>query len=82
MSDKCTKCGRDMDEEGGYNFPDGLQCNDCGKSRTTKILRKPTEEEMTTTENCKECGGEMVLYEWKCRQGVCVVCNLKKELKL
>jgi len=80
MFNKCSKCGKDMSKEDYcYNFPDGIQCEECGKGR--KTLRDPTEEEMKSTEKCKECGMDMVLYEWKCRQGICVVCTLKKELE-
>ena len=41
MTVKCTKCPTIIEDgEGRYNYPSGVQCNDCGKDYHDKHSKR------------------------------------------
>ncbi len=80
-NEKCKKCGKDMSgEDYCYNFPDGVQCRDCGKGRKVLNMSKIKDEDFGTAKPCKKCGRDVLTLEWKLRNGVCPMCELKEQL--
>lgn len=79
--ERCKKCGKDMSQEDYcYNFPDGIQCVDCGKGRKVLNMDRLKKEDYETTKTCKKCGEQVLTMEWKLRNGICCVCATKEQL--
>jgi hypothetical protein len=82
-NERCKKCGKDMSEEDFcYNFPDGVQCIDCGKGRKVLDLSKLKKEDYGTSKPCKKCGRETLTLEWKLRNGICCLCATKEQMEV